>query len=67
MWGFSFCGWPGQVPSFKQCLSPAVVALLKKFGVSPVLAVQIQGELLPIDATAIDVYMIAYDMLKGRV
>lgn len=43
----------------------AVVALLKELGASPVLTVQIQGESLLNDGTAIVVYMIAYDMLKG--
>jgi len=44
----------------------AVVALLKELGASPVLTVQIQGESLANDGTAIVVFLIAYDMLSGN-
>lgn len=44
----------------------AVVALLKELGASPVLTVQIQGESLLNDGTAIVVYMVSYDFLKGH-
>jgi len=44
----------------------AVVAMLKELGASPVLTVQIQGESLLNDGTAIVLYMIAYNMLKGE-
>jgi len=43
----------------------AVVALLKELGASPTLTVQIQGESLLNDGTAIVVYTIAYNMLSG--
>merc|ERR1719326_1116334 len=43
----------------------AVVALLKELGASPTLTVQIQGESLLNDGTAIVLYSIAYDILKG--
>merc|ERR1739848_958065 len=44
----------------------AVVALLKELGASPILTVQIQGESLLNDGTAIVLYMVSYDMLKGE-
>merc|ERR1719174_2201770 len=44
----------------------AVVALLKELGASPTLTVQIQGESLLNDGTAIVVFLIAYDMLSGN-
>jgi NhaP-type Na+/H+ or K+/H+ antiporter len=44
----------------------AVVALLKELGASPVLTVQIQGESLLNDGTAIVLYMVSYDLLKGE-
>lgn len=44
----------------------AVVALLKELGASPVLTVQIQGESLLNDGTAMVLYMVAYDFLKGN-
>merc|ERR1719353_159056 len=43
----------------------AVVALLKELGASPMLTVQIQGESLLNDGTAIVVFMISYNMLAG--
>jgi NhaP-type Na+/H+ or K+/H+ antiporter len=43
----------------------AVVALLKELGASPTLTVQIQGESLLNDGTAIVLYTVAYDMLSG--
>merc|ERR1719476_691660 len=44
----------------------AVVALLKELGASPVLTVQIQGESLLNDGTAIVLYTIAYSMIEGE-
>lgn len=44
----------------------AVVGLLKELGASPTLTVQIQGESLLNDGTAIVLYSIAYDILKGE-
>merc|ERR1719326_311498 len=44
----------------------AVVALLKELGASPMLTVQIQGESLLNDGTAIVLYLISYNMLKGQ-
>jgi len=44
----------------------AVVALLKELGASPVLTVQIQGESLLNDGTAIVLFSVAYDMLSGK-
>jgi NhaP-type Na+/H+ or K+/H+ antiporter len=43
----------------------AVVALLKELGASPTLTVLIEGESLLNDGTALVLYEIAYDMLKG--
>jgi len=44
----------------------AVVALLKELGDSPMLTVQIQGESLLNDGTAIVLYLISYNMLSGQ-
>merc|ERR1719326_956090 len=44
----------------------AVVALLKELGASPTLTVQIQGESLLNDGTAIVLYTVAYNMLSGE-
>jgi len=44
----------------------AVVALLKELGASPMLTVQIQGESLLNDGTAIVLYLISYNMLSGE-
>ena len=44
----------------------AVVSLLKELGASPVLTVQIQGESLLNDGTAIVLYLISYNMLSGQ-
>merc|ERR1719460_2893241 len=44
----------------------AVVALLKQLGASPTLTVQIQGESLLNDGTAIVLYTIAYNILCGE-
>jgi len=43
-----------------------VVALLKELGASPMLTVQIQGESLLNDGTAIVLYLISYNMLTGK-
>lgn len=62
--------------SFLQCLTTgailcatdpvAVVALLKELGASPTLTVQIQGESLLNDGTAMVLYAISYSMLQGE-
>jgi len=44
----------------------AVVALLKELGAPPTLTVQIQGESMLNDGTAIVLYSISYNMLKGE-
>lgn len=44
----------------------AVVALLKELDASPILTVQIQGESLLNDGTAIVLYTVAYNMLSGE-
>ena len=44
----------------------AVVGLLKELGASPTLTVQIQGESLLNDGTAIVLYTVAYRMLSGE-
>jgi NhaP-type Na+/H+ or K+/H+ antiporter len=44
----------------------AVVALLKELGASPMLTVQIQGESLLNDGTAIVLYLISYNMISGE-
>mmetsp|Transcript_21741 Transcript_21741/g.40384 ORF Transcript_21741/g.40384 Transcript_21741/m.40384 type:complete len:1398 (+) Transcript_21741:86-4279(+) len=61
--------------SFLQCMTTgailcatdpvAVVALLKELGASPTLTVQIQGESLLNDGTAMVLYAISYSMLQG--
>lgn len=68
MW---FLDWPfllSLVTSSILCATDpvAVVALLKELGASPVLTVQIQGESLLNDGTAIVLYLVAYDYLKGE-
>merc|ERR1739848_620706 len=44
----------------------AVVGLLKELGASPTLTVQIQGESLLNDGTAMVLFNVAYNMLKGE-
>ena len=44
----------------------AVVASLKELGASPVLTVQIQGESLLNDGTAIVLFLLAYECIQGR-
>merc|ERR1719482_36423 len=44
----------------------AVVALLKELGASPIITVQIQGESLLNDGTAIVLYLVSYAMIKGE-
>lgn len=44
----------------------ATVALLKELGASPTITVQIQGESLLNDGTAIVLYTLSYNMLKGE-
>merc|ERR1719199_188429 len=44
----------------------AVVALLKELGAPPTLTVQIQGESLLNDGTAIVLFQLSYAMLQGK-
>jgi len=70
LWAYLPYDWP-----FLLCLTTgailcatdpvAVVALLKELGASPTLTVQIQGESLLNDGTAIVLYMVTYNMLMG--
>jgi NhaP-type Na+/H+ or K+/H+ antiporter len=67
----AFLGWTfllSMVAGSILCATDpvAVVALLKELGASPVLTIQIQGESLLNDGTAIVVYMISYNMLSGQ-
>jgi len=64
-WGFKLSLVTGSI----MCATDpvAVVALLKELGASPELTIQIQGESLLNDGTAIVLYTIAYEMLQGTV
>lgn len=63
-WSFYLCL---TVSSILCATDPvAVVALLKELGANPVLTVQIQGESLLNDGTAIVLYMVASDFLRGK-
>lgn len=71
LWTFLPYDWP-----FLLCLTTgailcatdpvAVVALLKELGAPPALTVQIQGESLLNDGTAIVLYQLTYNMLQGE-
>lgn len=63
-WSFLLCLTTGAILCATDPV--AVVALLKELGASPTLTVQIQGESLLNDGTAIVLYTIAYNMLKGE-
>jgi NhaP-type Na+/H+ or K+/H+ antiporter len=62
-WDFLLCLTLGSI--FAATDPVAVVGLLKELGASPVLTVQIQGESLLNDGTAIVLWTVAYDMYKG--
>jgi sodium/hydrogen exchanger 10/11 len=62
-WDFLLCMVAGSILCATDPV--AVVALLKELGASPVLTVQIQGESLLNDGTAIVLFLISYDMLSG--
>jgi len=62
-WSFLLCLTTGAILCATDPV--AVVALLKELGASPKLTVQIQGESLLNDGTAIVLYTIAYNMING--
>lgn len=63
-WSFMLCLTTGAILCATDPV--AVVALLKELGASPTLTVQIQGESLLNDGTAIVLYVISYDILRGK-
>merc|ERR1719191_509623 len=63
-WPFKLCLTSGAILCATDPV--AVVALLKELGASPTLTVQIQGESLLNDGTAIVLYTIAYNILSGK-
>jgi len=63
-WSFLLCLTLGSILAATDPV--AVVGLLKELGASPTLTIQIQGESLLNDGTSIVMYMLAYDMLKGK-
>mmetsp|Transcript_58289 Transcript_58289/g.138898 ORF Transcript_58289/g.138898 Transcript_58289/m.138898 type:complete len:1414 (-) Transcript_58289:78-4319(-) len=63
-WSFLLCLTVGSILAATDPV--AVVALLKELGASPILTVQIQGESLLNDGTAIVLYTIAYNMAGGK-
>merc|ERR1719272_2765863 len=63
-WSFLSCLTTGSILCATDPV--AVVALLKELGASPVLTIQIQGESLLNDGTAIVLYSVAYKMLQGE-
>mmetsp|Transcript_116033 Transcript_116033/g.300824 ORF Transcript_116033/g.300824 Transcript_116033/m.300824 type:complete len:1168 (+) Transcript_116033:66-3569(+) len=64
-WDFLLCISMGSILAATDPV--AVVGLLKELGASPTLTVQIQGESLLNDGTAMVLFFVAYDMLKGQV
>jgi len=64
-WPFMLCLCTGAILSATDPV--AVVGLLKELGASPTLTVQIQGESLLNDGTAIVLYLLAYDSIRGEV
>jgi NhaP-type Na+/H+ or K+/H+ antiporter len=64
-WDFTLCLTSGAILCATDPV--AVVALLKELGASKTLTVQIQGESLLNDGTAIVLYTISYNILKGEV
>mmetsp|Transcript_9954 Transcript_9954/g.31619 ORF Transcript_9954/g.31619 Transcript_9954/m.31619 type:complete len:987 (+) Transcript_9954:94-3054(+) len=63
-WPFMLCFSTGAILCATDPV--AVVALLKELGASPTLTVQIQGESLLNDGSAIVMFTIAYDILSGQ-
>merc|ERR1719498_2097288 len=63
-WDFLLCLATGAVLCATDPV--AVVGLLKELGASPTLTVQIQGESLLNDGTAMVLFNVAYNMLKGE-
>jgi len=63
-WEFKLCMVTGSILCATDPV--AVVALLKQLGASPTLTVQIQGESLLNDGTAIVLFLVSYNMLSGR-
>jgi len=64
-WEFLLCATLGAILAATDPV--AVVGLLKELGASPTLTVQIQGESLLNDGTAIVMFQAAYRMLSGEV
>jgi NhaP-type Na+/H+ or K+/H+ antiporter len=62
-WPFMLCMTMGAILAATDPV--AVVGLLKELGASPTLTVQIQGESLLNDGTAIVLFKVTYDMLCG--
>jgi NhaP-type Na+/H+ or K+/H+ antiporter len=63
-WSFMLCLTCGSILAATDPV--AVVGLLKELGASPTLTVQIQGESLLNDGTAIVLYSVAYNILGGE-
>mmetsp|Transcript_155056 Transcript_155056/g.497079 ORF Transcript_155056/g.497079 Transcript_155056/m.497079 type:complete len:927 (+) Transcript_155056:46-2826(+) len=63
-WNFSTCLMVGSILSATDPV--AVVSLLKELGASPVLTMQIEGESMLNDGTAIVLFMAAYGKVKGE-
>lgn len=63
-WPFLLCLTTGAILCATDPV--AVVALLKELGAPPALTVQIQGESLLNDGTAIVLYQLSYNMLAGK-
>jgi len=63
-WDFWLCLCAGAILCATDPV--AVVALLKELGASPMLTVQIQGESLLNDGTAIVLYLISYAIVRGE-
>ena len=63
-WEFILCMVVGAILSATDPV--AVVGLLKELGASPTLTVQIQGESLLNDGTAMVLFLVAYKMLGGE-
>mmetsp|Transcript_82025 Transcript_82025/g.149971 ORF Transcript_82025/g.149971 Transcript_82025/m.149971 type:complete len:1237 (-) Transcript_82025:161-3871(-) len=63
-WDFLVCLACGSILAATDPV--AVVGLLKELGASPTLTVQIQGESLLNDGTAMVLFNVAYNMLKGE-
>merc|ERR1719178_449462 len=63
-WDFMLCLVTGSILAATDPV--AVVGLLKELGASPTLTVQIQGESLLNDGTAIVLYTVAYNILSDQ-